>query len=73
MFYLFLVEVRVDKNLKSHAGLHHHELRARVYRIQVFTIMNYLLPKQGIVSMHASANAGKEMLGHAVKGLGFRV
>ena len=26
----------------------------------VFSIMNYLLPKQGILSMHASANAGKD-------------
>ena len=26
----------------------------------VFTIMNYLLPKRGILSMHASANEGKD-------------
>ena len=26
----------------------------------VFTIMNYLLPKQGVLSMHCSANQGKE-------------
>eukprot|EP00913_Durusdinium_trenchii_P013316 g12498.t1 len=26
----------------------------------VFTIMNYLLPKQGILSMHASANEGED-------------
>ncbi|MDR0337790.1 MAG: phosphoenolpyruvate carboxykinase (ATP) [Planctomycetaceae bacterium] len=26
----------------------------------VFTIMNYLMPKQGIVSMHCSANEGKD-------------
>ena len=26
----------------------------------VFTVMNYLLPKQGVMSMHCSANIGKE-------------
>lgn len=26
----------------------------------IFTVMNYLLPKQGIMSMHCSANIGKE-------------
>ncbi len=26
----------------------------------VFTLMNYLLPKQGVLSMHASANIGRE-------------
>ena len=26
----------------------------------VFTIMNYLMPKQGILSMHCSANEGPE-------------
>jgi phosphoenolpyruvate carboxykinase (ATP) len=25
----------------------------------VFTIMNYLMPKQGVMSMHCSANEGK--------------
>ena len=30
----------------------------------VFTIMNYLLPKQGILSMHASANEGQETWPH---------
>ena len=29
-------------------------------RAGVFTIMNYLLPKRGILSMHASANEGKD-------------
>ena len=26
----------------------------------VFTIMNYIMPKQGILSMHSSANEGKD-------------
>ena len=29
----------------------------------VFTIMNYLLPRDGILSMHASANEGKDRRG----------
>ena len=35
----------------------------------VFTIMNYIMPKQGILSMHSSANEGKDGDGAVFFGL----
>jgi len=50
------VLLNLDKRLALIGGTSY----AGEIKKMVFTLMNYVLPKQGILSMHASANVGKD-------------